>query len=164
MACCHSAFRSAGGDGFQRFPGSQGPRAALKLSNRHGFQQHGSHCGRYVCHTRSQARCPPSVNECHQTMRSSGHQWCKPYKNELNLRNSRAASTAFVPASRLGLSAPFFKSGWGDLGVVTFEETESLLKGWPPEHFDTKVGANQHLTRDCRCFQEIMIGPSAGFV
>ena len=42
---------------------------------------------------------------------------------------------------RLGLSAPFFKQGWGDLGVVSFEEAESLLKGWPPEHFDTKVGA-----------------------
>lgn len=46
---------------------------------------------------------------------------------------------AGITASRLGLSAPFFKSGWGDLGVVTFEEAESLLKGWPPEHFDTKV-------------------------
>jgi hypothetical protein len=42
---------------------------------------------------------------------------------------------------RLGLSAPFFKQGWGDLGVVSFEEAESLLKGWPPQHFDTKVGA-----------------------
>ena len=42
---------------------------------------------------------------------------------------------------RLGLSAPFFKQGWGDLGVVSFEEAESLLKGWPPEHFDAKVGA-----------------------
>ena len=40
----------------------------------------------------------------------------------------------------MGLSAPFFKSGWGDLGIVSFEEAESLLKGWPPEHFDTKVG------------------------
>ncbi len=44
-----------------------------------------------------------------------------------------------LPLSRMGLSAPFFKSGWGDLGVVTFEEAESLLKGWPPEHFDTQV-------------------------
>ena len=42
----------------------------------------------------------------------------------------------------MGLSAPFFKSGWGDLGIVSFEEAESLLNGWPPEHFDTKVGSS----------------------
>ncbi len=45
---------------------------------------------------------------------------------------------------RLGLSAPFFQQGWGDLGVVSFEEAESLLRCWPPEHFDTKVGAFEH--------------------
>lgn len=53
----------------------------------------------------------------------------------------KGALDGCMPTSRLGLSAPFFKSGWGDLGVVSFEEAESLLKGWPPEHFDTKVTA-----------------------
>jgi hypothetical protein len=46
----------------------------------------------------------------------------------------------------MGLSAPFFQAGWGDLGVVDFKEAESLLRGWPPEHFDTKAGSYLSLT------------------
>ena len=42
----------------------------------------------------------------------------------------------------MGLSAPFFKAGWGDLGVVDFKEAEALLRGWPPEHFETKAGSS----------------------
>ena len=56
-----------------------------------------------------------------------------------------------MPVSRLGLSAPFFKSGWGDLGVVSFEEAEPLLKGWPPEHFDTKVRPKTSASADTPC-------------
>lgn len=56
-----------------------------------------------------------------------------------------------MPVSRLGLSAPFFKSGWGDLGVVSFEEAEPLLKGWPPEHFDTKVRPKPPACADSPC-------------
>ena len=59
----------------------------------------------------------------------------------MNISKALQRPKASLAASRLGLSAPFFKSGWGDLGVVTFEEAESLLKGWPPEHFDTEVSS-----------------------
>ena len=41
---------------------------------------------------------------------------------------------------RLGLSAPFFARGWGDLGVVDFEEAALLIShSWPPEHFHAEV-------------------------
>ncbi|CAL8468337.1 g7877 [Coccomyxa elongata] len=45
---------------------------------------------------------------------------------------------------RIGLSQPFFKGGWGDLGVVSFEDAAELLEGWPPEHFDFKVNWQKH--------------------
>ncbi|KAK9819238.1 hypothetical protein WJX81_000552 [Elliptochloris bilobata] len=41
---------------------------------------------------------------------------------------------------RIGLSAPFFAHGWGDLGVVDFEEAARLIsQGWPPEHFQAEI-------------------------
>lgn len=41
---------------------------------------------------------------------------------------------------RIGLSEPFFARGWGDLGVVDFEEAARLIQqGWPPEHFQAEV-------------------------
>ena len=40
----------------------------------------------------------------------------------------------------MGLSAPFFQRGWGDLGVVDFEEAARLIQqGWPPEHFQAEA-------------------------
>jgi len=60
-----------------------------------------------------------------------------------------------MAVSRLGLSAPFFKSGWGDLGVVSFEEAEPLLKGWPPEHSDTKVRPDPSASPDTPCGNDI---------
>ena len=40
----------------------------------------------------------------------------------------------------MGLSAPFFQRGWGDLGMVDFEEAARLIQqGWPPEHFQAEA-------------------------
>lgn len=62
MARCYIAFRAAEADVVQRFPGPEGPGAALKLSHRHGIKQYRSHSGRHVRHTGAQARSPPSVD------------------------------------------------------------------------------------------------------
>ena len=40
---------------------------------------------------------------------------------------------------QLRLSPGFFKKGWGDLGVVNFEEDAKLFRTWPPPHFDQTV-------------------------
>lgn len=40
---------------------------------------------------------------------------------------------------QLRLSPGFFRQGWGDLGVVNFEEDAKLFKEWPPPHFDQQV-------------------------
>lgn len=40
---------------------------------------------------------------------------------------------------QLRLSPGFFRQGWGDLGVVNFEEDAKLFKEWPPAHFDQQV-------------------------
>ena len=40
---------------------------------------------------------------------------------------------------QLRLSPGFFKKGWGDLGVVNFEEDAKLFRSWPPPHFDQTV-------------------------
>ena len=42
---------------------------------------------------------------------------------------------------QLRLSPGFFRQGWGDLGVVDFEEDAKLFQSWPPPHFDQQVGA-----------------------
>lgn len=41
---------------------------------------------------------------------------------------------------QLRLSPGFFRQGWGDLGVVNFEEDAKLFREWPPPHFDQQVG------------------------
>ena len=40
---------------------------------------------------------------------------------------------------QLRLSPGFFRKGWGDLGVVNFEEDAKLFQSWPPPHFDQQV-------------------------
>lgn len=40
---------------------------------------------------------------------------------------------------QLRLSPGFFRQGWGDLGVVNFEEDAKLFQSWPPAHFDQQV-------------------------
>ncbi len=40
---------------------------------------------------------------------------------------------------QLRLSPGFFRQGWGDLGVVDFEEDAKLFQSWPPPHFDQQV-------------------------
>ena len=42
---------------------------------------------------------------------------------------------------QLRLSPGFFRQGWGDLGVVDFEEDAKLFQSWPPPHFDQQVSA-----------------------
>jgi len=44
-------------------------------------------------------------------------------------------------AHQLRLSPGFFRQGWGDLGVVDFEEDAKLFQSWPPPHFDQQVSA-----------------------
>lgn len=51
-----------------------------------------------------------------------------------------AKSRRLLQVHRMGLSAPFFQHGWGDLGVVDFEEAARLIQqGWPPEHFQAEA-------------------------
>lgn len=40
---------------------------------------------------------------------------------------------------QLRLSPGFFRQGWGDLGVVDFEEDAKLFQSWPPPHFDQQL-------------------------
>lgn len=40
---------------------------------------------------------------------------------------------------QLRLSPGFFRKGWGDLGVVNFEEDAKLFRSWPPPHFDQQA-------------------------
>lgn len=58
------------------------------------------------------------------------------------LSNSTGRSIDIAYASlihRLGLSPPFFKHGWGDLNIISFQEDAALLSSWPPAHFDVRV-------------------------
>ena len=53
---------------------------------------------------------------------------------------------------RFGTSPPFFKEGWGDLGVVDFHEDARHFESWPPAHFDVKVsdpGCGDRLLTGC---------------
>lgn len=40
---------------------------------------------------------------------------------------------------RLGITGPFFHRGWGDLGLINFEEDSKILAQWPPDHFPEQV-------------------------
>ena len=52
----------------------------------------------------------------------------------------RPAHLGLPQVHRMGLSAPFFQRGWGDLGLVDFEEAARLIQqDWPPEHFQAEA-------------------------
>ncbi|KAL3158180.1 hypothetical protein ABBQ32_011769 [Trebouxia sp. C0010 RCD-2024] len=70
---------------------------------------------------------------------------------------------------QLRLSPGFFRQGWGDLGVVNFEEDAKLFQCWPPAHFDqqlnwTKIDESKLWGVECEKYQVSFRTPCHGRV